>query len=238
MVSEAYAKAARGVVHDSEWTADDITIAANKGADGSLYQDFGKRFLDFIAAATALIAFALVILGFALAIWFEDGEWPLYSQKRVGRNGRTFGCLKLRTMVADADARLAALLRDDPAAAAEWQATQKLKNDPRITRLGRFLRRTSLDELPQLWNVIRGDMSLVGPRPVVPDELERYGQAASVYLRLRPGATGAWQASGRNEISYDQRVSIDVSYAKHISLLGDIKIMFLTVFALARRTGH
>lgn len=172
-----------------------------------------------------------------MAIASLDGGSPIFGQLRVGRHGQMFTCYKIRSMVVDAQARLEELLRTNPAAAAEWKENQKLDNDPRITAFGRFIRRTSLDELPQLWNIIRGDMSLVGPRPVLKDELKRYGESALAYISIRPGLTGLWQTSGRNEVSYDERVSLDVKYSRILSLRTDIKLMFATALSVAHLTG-
>jgi lipopolysaccharide/colanic/teichoic acid biosynthesis glycosyltransferase len=155
----------------------------------------------------------------------------------VGRNGRAFRCWKIRSMVHDAEARLAELLETDLAAAEEWETYQKLDDDPRIMPLGDVLRRTSLDELPQLWNVLRGDMSLVGPRPVTAPELERYGASRSAYCAMRPGITGLWQVSGRNEVTYAERVALDVEYLRKMSLRLDVRIMLQTAGVVLRPTG-
>lgn len=141
-------------------------------------------------------------------------------------------------MVPDAAERLARLLANDPAAAAEWAENQKLNNDPRITRIGHFLRRTSLDELPQLWNVIIGDMSLVGPRPVVEGEIERYGIHAASYKSVSPGLTGPWQVKARNTVTYDERVRMDTTYVRYHSLLGDVYLVLMTGFSMLQRTGR
>jgi len=169
-----------------------------------------------------------------------DGGPVFFAHRRVGRDGAEFGCLKFRSMGADSQQRLAALLAADPAARAEWEATRKLRRDPRVTRFGRFLRGASLDELPQLLNVLRGEMSLVGPRPVQRAELERfYGAAAAYYMAVRPGITGLWQVSGRSETSYAQRVALDVAYVARGSLWQDIRILLRTPFAvLSRRGAH
>lgn len=140
-------------------------------------------------------------------------------------------------MVIDAEQRLAAILRQDPAAAEEWRETHKLTHDPRVTWFGRFIRKTSLDELPQLWNVIRGEMSLVGPRPIVTEEIGRYGAAFDSYARVRPGITGLWQVSGRNDTTYDERVAMDVDYARSVSFLQDLRILLLTARSVVLRTG-
>jgi lipopolysaccharide/colanic/teichoic acid biosynthesis glycosyltransferase len=196
-----------------------------------------KRMLDVLGAGALLLLTLPVFLVIALLVR-RDGGRVFYAHQRVGRGGRLFGCLKFRSMVADADRRLADLLERDPVALAEWQATRKLKNDPRVTWIGRFLRASSLDELPQLINVLKGDMSLVGPRPVQAAELAAfYGAAAQHYLSVRPGITGPWQVSGRNDTSYAQRVALDVAYATHPSLLNDVKILLRTPLAVLARRG-
>ncbi|AZG14687.1 hypothetical protein EHF44_15290 [Cupriavidus pauculus] len=187
-----------------------------------------KRTLDIVIATTLLLALSPLLALLALLIK-RDGGPCFFSHPRVGMHGRTFRCLKFRSMVRDADKVLNDLLASDPKARAEWEQDFKLRNDVRVTRLGRFLRRTSLDELPQLWNVLLGDMSLVGPRPVVEKELGQYGEAAGYYLRVLPGITGLWQVSGRSETSYERRVLLDVSYVKNWSLAGDLRILFRTV---------
>jgi lipopolysaccharide/colanic/teichoic acid biosynthesis glycosyltransferase len=196
-----------------------------------------KRAMD-IAGAGLLLLIALPAFLVIAALVRRDGGSAFYAHQRVGRDGRMFGCLKFRSMVMDADRRLAALLDSDDAARAEWDATRKLKNDPRVTAVGRFLRASSLDELPQLINVLRGEMSLVGPRPVQAGELAAfYGAAAQHYLTVRPGITGPWQVSGRNDTSYAERVSLDVAYATRPSLLNDVKILLRTPLAVLARRG-
>jgi undecaprenyl-phosphate galactose phosphotransferase len=152
----------------------------------------------------------------------------IYKHRRVGKDGQTFDCLKFRTMVLNADKVLADVLEKDSELKAEWIRDHKLKDDPRITALGKFLRRTSLDELPQLWNVIRGEMSLVGPRPVVKEELLRYGRNVSFYYAAKPGVTGLWQVSGRNELDYRRRVAIDVYYVRNRNIFLDLYILLKT----------
>jgi Undecaprenyl-phosphate galactose phosphotransferase WbaP len=198
-----------------------------------------KRALDFIGAGVGLVLLAPFFLIVALMVR-ADGGPAFFAHQRVGRGGKLFGCLKFRSMVIDSQARLEALLASDPAARAEWEATRKLKNDPRITRIGRFLRSTSLDELPQLINVLRGEMSLVGPRPVQEAEIDRYyGASAAHYMAVRPGITGLWQVSGRSETSYESRVALDVAYVSRPSLLADISILLRTpVAVLSRRGAH
>jgi len=167
----------------------------------------------------------------------KSGGAALYSHERIGRYGNSFNCLKFRSMRADADKVLGDLLKNDPKARAEWEKDFKLKNDPRITPVGHFLRRTSLDELPQLFNVLRGEMSLVGPRPVVEEELKRYQDNVHYYLQVRPGMTGLWQVSGRNDTSYVERVSLDSWYVQNWSLWYDIAILFKTIDIVLNRKG-
>jgi Undecaprenyl-phosphate galactose phosphotransferase WbaP len=198
-----------------------------------------KRALDFIGAGVGLVLLSPFFLIVALMVR-ADGGPAFFAHQRVGRGGKLFGCLKFRSMVVDSQARLESLLANDPVARAEWEATRKLKNDPRITRIGRFLRSTSLDELPQLMNVLRGEMSLVGPRPVQEAEIDRYyGASAAHYMAVRPGITGLWQVSGRSETSYESRVALDVAYVSRPSLLADISILLRTpVTVLSRRGAH
>jgi len=186
-----------------------------------------KRVFDFLVAALLLISIAPVLLIIALLARLDGGP-ALFGHRRIGANGETFVCWKFRTMVPNADAVLARVLATDPAARAEWERDFKLKNDPRITRIGRMLRVTSFDELPQLFNVLKGDMSLVGPRPIVAKEVARYGSAFHDYASCRPGITGAWQVSGRNNIDYGARVRLDQEYARNWSLKRDGYILLLT----------
>lgn len=202
----------------------------------SLYNLVGKRIFDLLLAIGLLPALLPVIL----VLWIvarRDGEAGFFGHRRVGLGGKVFSCWKIRTMVVDAEQRLIKYLAENPEAAEEWAREQKLKNDPRITKIGAFLRATSLDELPQIWNVLRGEMSFVGPRPVVRSELCRYGRNRRAYLVVRPGLTGLWQVSGRNDVSYDERVNIDVQYANDMSLIGDIKILLRTVKVVFQQTG-
>ncbi|WP_335591741.1 sugar transferase [Hyphomonas oceanitis] len=196
-----------------------------------------KRLVDIVVAGAALLFLAPLILAIALLIRMQDGSRAFYSQKRYGLNGETFNCFKLRSMVPDAREQLEYLLATDPAARAEWDETQKLTNDPRITALGNFIRKTSIDELPQLYNVLRGDMSLVGPRPIVENEIVRYGESFRAYCSVRPGITGLWQVSGRSDTTYPERVATDVEYVRSRSFWGDIKIMLLTVPAVLISKG-
>lgn len=201
------------------------------------WQHTSKRSVDIVLAATMLLILLPVMVAIALVVW-SDGKGPIFGHARVGRGGRPFRCLKFRSMVPNAEQALTQLLAQDPVAAELWRTSRKLRRDPRITPFGKFLRSTSLDELPQLINVLRGDMSLVGPRPVVQAELvEHYGTAAFAYLSVRPGITGLWQVSGRSDTSYTERVALDVQYVQSFSLWGDIKILTKTVPAVLWRKG-
>ncbi len=198
---------------------------------------YAKRALDILGAGALLLLTLPVFLVLAALVRLDGGR-VFYAHERIGRGGRAFGCLKFRSMVMDADKRLAELLERDAAARAEWDSTRKLKNDPRVTWVGRFLRASSLDELPQLVNVLKGEMSLVGPRPVQASELAvYYGAAAQHYMQVRPGITGPWQVSGRNDTSYAQRVALDVAYVSQPSLLNDIRILLRTPIAVLARRG-
>lgn len=193
-----------------------------RSVNGSL-----KRVVDVVGAVALALVFSPLILG--IAVWIRSSSSPaIYGHRRVGQNGRLFQCLKFRTMVPDAERVLKELLEQSPALKAEWMRDHKLRNDPRVTQLGAFLRRTSLDELPQLWNVFRGEMSLVGPRPVVWDELSKYGRSLTTYLATKPGITGLWQVMGRSNTTYRRRVAMDVYYARNHSFLFDIYILFKT----------
>ena len=195
-----------------------------------------KRLLDIIGALVlaVLLSPLLLIVGLALA---RDRGPIIYRHARTGRHGRTFGCLKFRTMIPNAEQVLSDLLDRDPQLRAEWQRDQKLRNDPRVTAIGRFLRRTSLDELPQLWNVLKGDMSLVGPRPVVREEWARYGRRLDSYLAAKPGVTGLWQVMGRSNACYRRRVALDSYYVRKRTFLMDILILLRTVAVVVRGRG-
>jgi lipopolysaccharide/colanic/teichoic acid biosynthesis glycosyltransferase len=193
-----------------------------------------KRALDILLVLIAAPVVLPVVLVLALLV-MRDGGRPFYGQARLGLGGRSFRMWKLRSMVEGADALLEAHLAADPAARAEWDATQKLKVDPRVTRIGRFLRRSSLDELPQLWNVLVGDMSLVGPRPMMVCQRALYpGQS---YFRLRPGITGPWQVSDRHESDFVDRVRFDDAYDRSLSLGTDLRLLWRTVWVVLRGTG-
>ncbi len=195
------------------------------------------RILDVFIAGLALAFLAPLMVIVALICRLSDPGPVFYGQLRCGRGGRMFRCLKFRSMVVDADRRLEDLLNADPAARAEWAATHKLINDPRITPIGRFLRKSSLDELPQLINVLRGDMSLVGPRPIVPGEIIHYGRYIAHYNQVLPGITGMWQVSGRSETNYRRRVALDLLFIRRRSLYLYLRILLLTVPAVLLRRG-
>lgn len=201
---------------------------------GSLYSDWLKRPFDVLAVIAAAPFLAPLVALLALLARLDGGP-SFYGQARVGRGGRRFTCWKIRTMVVGADARLAALLAADPAAAEEWGRCQKLCRDPRVSRIGRLLRATSLDELPQLWNVLTGEMSLVGPRPMMLEQQPLYAGAA--YYRLRPGITGFWQVSERHEGAFADRAAHDARYAKAVSLRTDLAVLWRTVAVVLRGAG-
>jgi lipopolysaccharide/colanic/teichoic acid biosynthesis glycosyltransferase len=207
--------------------------ARNRG----FYVRHVKRLLDLaIVVILAPVVATLVLVAFVLARM--DGGPGLFGHVRIGRNGKPFTCWKIRTMHRDAGARLVSLLATDVAAAQAWDSHGKLQRDPRVTRLGRVLRRFSIDELPQLWNVARGEMSLVGPRPVTASELERYGARQRYYIACRPGITGLWQVSGRNALCYDDRMALDQRYAERVGLVTDLVLMARTVPAIFGMSGH
>ncbi len=203
---------------------------------GSAYAVVGKRMLDIALASVALVLAAPVLVLLAAALWIESGN-PFYTQDRLGQHGRRFRMLKLRTMVIGAENRLEEFLDRDPALRTEWNLTQKLKRDPRITPVGRLLRKTSMDELPQILNVLKGDMSLVGPRPMLPAQLPLY-LTPEAYLGLRPGITGLWQVTARNEESFDLRAVLDHRYAQRLTLGYDLRIIGATFGAIWRATGY
>ncbi len=200
-----------------------------------LYRRRFKRVFDVALVLLAAPFVVPIVLVLALLV-MRDGHSPFYWSSRVGRMGREFGMMKLRTMVHDADTRLEEHLASDPKAAAEWLGTQKLKFDPRITAFGRFLRKTSLDELPQLWNVIKGEMSLVGPRPMMPSQRTLYPGRA--YYSLRPGVTGPWQVSDRNESEFAKRADFDLEYTRNLSFAYDLRLLGRTVDVVLRCTGY
>lgn len=239
-LSQAKSAAAAANVQAATWdTALPARVApveVRSGKKSGVYRAAGKRMLDTIAILISL-PFALPIIGLcALALWFEGGS-PIYRQTRIGKDGKRFSILKLRTMVKNADQVLEDYLAKDPAMRAEWDTLQKLKNDPRVTRVGGLLRATSLDELPQLINVLKGDMSLVGPRPMMVEQEEMYGDMRA-YEALRPGITGLWQVSARNGNTFCYRNEVDATYERDVTLLKDFSILLKTVGVVMRRTGY
>jgi undecaprenyl-phosphate galactose phosphotransferase/exopolysaccharide production protein ExoY len=203
----------------------------------SASQRLAKRLFDIAFAVCFLLVAAPVLVLLALAVKLDSPGPLFFVQQRVGRGGKMFGCIKLRTMRVDADVVLAHLLATCPASRAEWAADHKLRNDPRVSRLGRLLRKLSLDELPQLINVLRGEMSIVGPRPIVQAEVVRYGAAFADYCAVKPGLTGLWQVSGRNDVTYAQRVSLDSEYRRRASFAFDLRIVLRTIPAVLGAHG-
>ena len=188
-----------------------------------------KRAFDFVVALIACILLAPLFLGLALAISLSDGGPVFFGHTRVGRSGKKFKCWKFRSMRPDSAAHLQKYLAENPKAATEWQQHRKLKDDPRVTALGQVLRKYSIDELPQLFNILLGDMSFVGPRPVEDAELEKFGPSLRHYLRARPGLTGLWQISGRSDTGYQRRVALDRYYVNNCSLAMDVSIILKTI---------
>jgi len=202
---------------------------------GGLYRSVFKRALDIAAIVAAAPVVVPMVAAMAVMI-ARDGGKPFYCQVRIGKGGKPFKMWKLRSMVNDADQRMEAYLAENPAARAEWDSTQKLRNDPRITPMGQFLRKSSLDELPQLWNVLKGDMSLVGPRPMMLNQQAIYPGTA--YYRLRPGVTGYWQTAGRNKTTFEARAEYDAAYEAEVTLTTDLRILARTVGVVLRGTGY
>jgi Undecaprenyl-phosphate galactose phosphotransferase WbaP len=195
-----------------------------------------KRLFDFLIAAILLVLLSPLMALIALTLKLEGGS-VLFAHQRIGKNGRKFNCYKFRSMVPNAEEQLQKLLQQNVHLRDEWNKEHKLKDDPRISRMGDFLRRTSLDELPQLLNVLKSEMSLVGPRPIVKEELIKYGLEKSYYLMVRPGMTGLWQVSGRNDVDYETRVYLDAWYVKNWSLWYDLAILFKTIKVVFSRHG-
>jgi Undecaprenyl-phosphate galactose phosphotransferase WbaP len=196
-----------------------------------------KKVVDLVLTSVLLTLAAPFLLLVALAIKLDSPGPVLFAQRRVGRGGTEFRAWKFRSMVRNADSLLEHYLSERPALQAEWEQNQKLRHDPRITRVGNFLRKLSLDEIPQLWNVMRGEMSLVGPRPIVREEIPRYGKYFSLYTSVQSGLTGLWQVSGRSETSYAERVTFDTFYIRNWSVWLDLYILFRTIGVLWLRTG-
>lgn len=201
------------------------------------YRRIGKRLFD-IAASLLLMPLLLIVMAVAWIAIRRDGGTACFSQPRVGRNGRVFNCYKFRSMIHNAELALENLCAQDPQIALEWATNQKLRNDPRITKVGAFLRKTSLDELPQIFNVLRGEMSLVGPRPFMPAQKELYDAAGgNAYYALRPGVTGLWQIASRGNTTFEARAHFDELYAENMSLRGDLALIARTAAVVIVHTG-
>lgn len=201
------------------------------------YTRYTKRIVD-MGLALLLLPVLVPVIATLWAMTRTDGGPGFFGHRRIGKNGKVFRCWKIRTMVPNAEERLVAYLANNPAAAEEWARDHKLTDDPRITKIGRFLRETSLDELPQIWNVLMGEMSFVGPRPVVRAEMKKYGHGRTAYLTMKPGITGLWQVSGRNDVSYDERVAMDIEYLQTVSLKTDLQLIAKTAGSVMNRTGR
>lgn len=196
-----------------------------------------KYSFDFICTLIGTVIISPILLLISIWIYFDSPGPVIFKHIRIGKNGKAFGCYKFRTMCMDADKKLAELLANDTAAKAEWERDFKLKDDPRVTKVGKFLRKTSLDELPQIFNVLKGEMSLVGPRPVVEEELEKYGEYLDDYLMVRPGITGMWQVNGRSDTTYEERVHMDSWYVRNWSIWIDIMLLWRTVRSVIKCEG-
>lgn len=210
-------------------------VRSKVGAPSGLYRRSGKRAFDIIFVI-AVSPVGIMLIAVIAALTLLSRQAPFYVQQRLGRNGRSFRILKIQTMVPNADAALEAFLTADPGARREWAESQKLRRDPRITPLGAFLRKTSLDELPQLWNVLIGDMSIVGPRPMLTSQRKLYPGEA--YYSLRPGMTGLWQVCDRGVGGFSSRAAYDARYERELSFVNDIRILARTVGAVLRCTGR
>lgn len=211
-----------------------VNAAFSSTEPKSIYRNYLKRGLDILLVLSAALPVAIV-LGICVILVARDGGSPFYSQARVGRFGKTFRMWKLRSMVANADAALEQHLAQNPEARAEWAHTQKLRHDPRITGIGRILRKTSLDELPQLWNVLKGDMSLVGPRPMMVEQQAMY--PGSAYYALRPGLTGFWQVSVRHESGFAERARYDAEYLSKVTFAQDVAVLCKTIGVVTQAKG-
>lgn len=223
-------------LHDHDFERPSMNVAQGwvRARKEPLYRRVLKRWMDVTLVLIVAPFVVPVVLVLALVLKLT-GHSPFFSQDRVGKGAQVFKLWKLRTMVPDADARLKAHLQSDDSARQEWEAFQKLSRDPRITEFGQFLRKSSLDELPQLWNVLVGDMSLVGPRPMMVDQQDLY--PGSAYYALRPGLTGTWQISDRNQSTFAQRADYDAEYERNLSFVRDLKILLATVGVVLRATG-
>jgi Undecaprenyl-phosphate galactose phosphotransferase WbaP len=200
-------------------------------------QPWMKRMFDVIFSTVALFCAVPIFVVLAILIKLDSPGPVFYASRRIGGGGRVFNCYKVRTMVSNADEILESHLFKHPKHHHEWLSTQKLKEDPRVTTLGRILRNSSLDELPQLWNVLRGEMSIVGPRPIVASEISKYGAIFKLYRQVLPGITGLWQVSGRSDTSYRERVMLDAEYITNWNMFMDIRILVKTIVVVFRRQG-
>ncbi|MBO9446712.1 sugar transferase [Ruegeria sp. R14_0] len=225
----------RGAGIDAPQSRSSNSDIQHKNGDG--WYGVAKSLFDRIFAFSALVFFAPFIALISVLILITDGAPVFFAHRRVGRDGRQFNCLKFRTMARDAERRLEHILETDSDAKAQWEAQQKLDDDPRITTIGEFFRKTSLDELPQFWNVIKGEMSVVGPRPIVASEASHYGEHYDDYLSVKPGITGHWQVNGRSKTTYAERVEMDVDYVRNRSFARDIAIIFKTIKVIVMGDG-
>ena len=199
---------------------------------------FIKRVMDIIGAIIGIILMIPITLGIGIANFFVGDKGPIfYTHERIGKNGKHFKMYKFRSMCIDADKKIEELLEQDEEARKEWEANQKLQNDPRVTKVGNFLRKTSLDEVPQFINVLLGEMSLVGPRAVVDGEIERFGIQKDKILSVKPGITGRWAANGRSNIDYEERVAMEAAYVDDFSIFQDIKIIIKTIACVLKKEG-
>lgn len=205
---------------------------------GSFMGNVVKTAFDYILTLVGAVFISPLLVYIAYRIKKEDPGPVFFAHTRIGKDGKPFPCYKFRSMVVNSQEMLQKYLAENPAAREEWERDFKLKDDPRVTPIGKVLRRTSLDELPQIFNVLRGEMSLVGPRPVIQEELDKYyGETAKLYCTVKPGITGLWQVSGRSDIGYDERVALDATYIKYRSMWGDIVILWKTIGVVLMKKG-
>lgn len=204
----------------------------------NLFNKVGKRLLDLLAGIVGIILLIPITIVVAVVNFFEKDEGPLFfTQERIGKDGKLFKMYKFRTMIVGADKELERILREDKEAQKEYKKNKKLKNDPRVTKIGKFLRKTSLDEFPQFINVLKGDMSLVGPRPYLPREQEDMGYYYYYIIKCKPGITGLWQVSGRSEVSFDERLELDLEYYENTNVIQDVGLVAKTVVKTIKREG-
>lgn len=215
----------------------DAMLLAGRPRVAPVLSRIAKRAFDILVSLIALVALAIPMSLLAVAVFLSDRGSPFFAHERIGEGGKRFKCLKFRSMRVNSQEMLDRYLRENPDAAAAWESSRKLPDDPRITAIGRLIRKTSADELPQLFNVIKGDMSLVGPRPVTEDELRHYGSSSELYTSVKPGVTGLWQVSGRSDVSYERRVALDAWYVENWSPWHDIAILAKTIPAVLATQG-